>query len=367
MKVHVAQESLDSAAQIGEKKNYKHKTTQRLCSEHFRDGHFRRNLIPSIFGRKTFNTYQVKSFEHGSDESTIPREAAKPTGDCGNGNEHSVSDHQQINLKSSGSRVEASVVMHDYCGQIEDNITSLLVNKCDQTDFHPVGIDASTQTDILDSFYMTVSTQTLNDAIEIPISKPKMVNVEIQCNKPVLTYEDVSCSEKFSFYTGIPNQGVFKALFDEMDDAIEHTTRSKYSSESELGRPRNLRLVDEFFLVLMRLRLGLLLEDLADRFCVSKSTCSIIFDKWIDYLSIKLSSLTVWPSKTVIKKTMPKKFRKYPDTRVIIDCTEIFTETPQSLTNGTLLYSNYKSHMTYKSLIGISPAGFTDKAKIGRG
>ncbi|XP_045185048.2 uncharacterized protein LOC123543052 [Mercenaria mercenaria] len=58
------------------------------------------------------------------------------------------------------------------------------------------------------------------------------------------------------------------------------------------------------------------------------------------------------------QNTMPRKFQSaYPSTRVIIDCTEFFTETPQSLINKSLMYSHYKSHMTYKALLGISPSG----------
>ena len=49
--------------------------------------------------------------------------------------------------------------------------------------------------------------------------------------------------------------------------------------------------------------------------------------------------------------------RKYPNCRVIIDCTELFTETPKSLANKALLYSHYNSHMMYKGLVGISPGG----------
>ena len=56
--------------------------------------------------------------------------------------------------------------------------------------------------------------------------------------------------------------------------------------------------------------------------------------------------------------TMPSQFKvKYPNCRVIIDCTEIYTETPHSLSNRSLMYSSYKSHMTYKALIGINPRG----------
>ncbi|XP_033736361.1 uncharacterized protein LOC117324552 [Pecten maximus] len=55
---------------------------------------------------------------------------------------------------------------------------------------------------------------------------------------------------------------------------------------------------------------------------------------------------------------MPATFRRrYPNTRVILECTEIRTETPESTRAKSLLYSNYKSHMTWKVLVGIIPAG----------
>lgn len=55
---------------------------------------------------------------------------------------------------------------------------------------------------------------------------------------------------------------------------------------------------------------------------------------------------------------MPASFKqKYPKCRIILDCTEIRTETPASLQHKSLMYSDYKSHMTWKGLVGISPAG----------
>ena len=55
---------------------------------------------------------------------------------------------------------------------------------------------------------------------------------------------------------------------------------------------------------------------------------------------------------------MPREFKKhYPTTRVILDCTEIFAETPSSLLLQSQVYSSYKSNTTLKSLIGISPHG----------
>ena len=85
-------------------------------------------------------------------------------------------------------------------------------------------------------------------------------------------------------------------------------------------------------MVLMRLRLGLLLEDLSDRFNISTSTCSAIFNRCIDYSDTELDFLVMWPSRKIIDNTMPRSFcDKYAKCRVIVDCTEIRTETPSSL------------------------------------
>jgi hypothetical protein len=55
---------------------------------------------------------------------------------------------------------------------------------------------------------------------------------------------------------------------------------------------------------------------------------------------------------------MPIIFKKlYPTTRVIIDCSELFIETPSSFRSQNATYSNYKHHITAKGLVGISPSG----------
>ena len=54
---------------------------------------------------------------------------------------------------------------------------------------------------------------------------------------------------------------------------------------------------------------------------------------------------------------MPQSFKdKYPKTRVIIDGTEIKCQTPTSLVFHSETYSLYKSHTTFKGLIGIAPS-----------
>ena len=49
--------------------------------------------------------------------------------------------------------------------------------------------------------------------------------------------------------------------------------------------------------------------------------------------------------------------RSVRDCRIVVDCTEIFTESSSNYTQLGNMYSNYKSHSTVKVLIGVAPCG----------
>lgn len=125
------------------------------------------------------------------------------------------------------------------------------------------------------------------------------------------------------------------------------------------GSRRKLTQWQEFTLVLMRLRLGLLERDLAERFRVAVSTVSNICRTWFRLMRMELEPICVqWPSKEQIKFYMPSIFKKlYPNLVSIIDCTEIQMESPSSLDKRSLCYSSYKSRTTMKALLGITPNG----------
>ena len=62
-------------------------------------------------------------------------------------------------------------------------------------------------------------------------------------------------------------------------------------------------------------------------------------------------------------------FSKFSNTRIIIDCYEIECQRPSGLMNSSITYSQYKSHNTWKVLIGCTPAGlvsFVSEAWGGR-
>lgn len=108
----------------------------------------------------------------------------------------------------------------------------------------------------------------------------------------------------------------------------------------------------------VRLRLGLKELDLAQRFGISQSTVSRTFATWINLMDVRFSELPLWLSRRKINKLMPPCFQTwYPTTRVIIDCTEFFIDTPSSLARQSASWSAYKNHNTVKCLIGIAPHG----------
>ena len=79
---------------------------------------------------------------------------------------------------------------------------------------------------------------------------------------------------------------------------------------------------------------------------------------WITLLSHELGVLIIWPSRQQIRKTLPECSQKfYRKCRTIIDCTEIFTETPSSLEAHNLLWCAYKHHTTNKILVCIAING----------
>ncbi|XP_043267632.1 uncharacterized protein [Venturia canescens] len=100
---------------------------------------------------------------------------------------------------------------------------------------------------------------------------------------------------------------------------------------------------------------------------IHESTASQIFFEILTTLTEKTKTWIFWPSRESIKKNLPIGFKKYPNCRCIIDCTEIFTETPPTVEQRVLMYSNYKSRFTVKYLIAITPDGFVCKLSKGYG
>ena len=199
-----------------------------------------------------------------------------------------------------------------------------------------------------------------------------------------MTFTQITRDTDVLFFTGLVGSIMFKSIFTFVQrkaptmtywDGSKKTSRlRKPQSDLDIllstpeynliplkaGPARKLTLEQEFLMTMMRLRLGLLIEDLAFRLSASPGKVSQILITWIKLLSKELSVLIIWPSRKQIRKTLPDCFRRlYPKVRTIIDCTEVFMDTPSSLETQAYLWSDYKHHCTVKFLIAITPNGST--------
>jgi hypothetical protein len=143
---------------------------------------------------------------------------------------------------------------------------------------------------------------------------------------------------------------------DKGENIIQHG--SDIAENSNHGRKRKLGVETEFFMVLLRLHLGLFEQDLGHRFNISPSTVSRICTSWVNYIFLKLGSINIWPTREKIRANTPVSVKdKYPNLEWIIDAFEISCERPSSLYVQSQTYSNYKSTNTVKGLLACTPAG----------
>jgi hypothetical protein len=75
-------------------------------------------------------------------------------------------------------------------------------------------------------------------------------------------------------------------------------------------------------------------------------------------LYYKLKEIPIWPSRQQVYGLMPLQFKtQYPNTRIIIDATEVYIQRPSNPHAQQLTFSSYKNHNTAKALAGITPSG----------
>ncbi|XP_034061864.1 uncharacterized protein LOC117539709 [Gymnodraco acuticeps] len=174
--------------------------------------------------------------------------------------------------------------------------------------------------------------------------------------------------DNIRFYTRFPSYNHLMAFWFLIEPSIYKMVRvtraisaAKRSEEVVThARPSTRQLlqpIDEFFLFLCFLSVGLKERDLANRFNVHQSTVSRIIATWTSFLTTLLGSQCIWLTPAEVQAHLPEAFKDFPDTQVILDCTELRCQTPSSLLLQSEMYSTYKSHCTMKALVGIAPHG----------
>ena len=73
-----------------------------------------------------------------------------------------------------------------------------------------------------------------------------------------------------------------------------------------------------------------------------------MYATWINFLSYELRALHQIPIGH--PHILAKAFKKFPKTRIVIDCTEVYTKQPSGLEAQKQLFSYYKDPNTIKFL-----------------
>ncbi|KAF0704086.1 THAP-type domain-containing protein, partial [Aphis craccivora] len=159
----------------------------------------------------------------------------------------------------------------------------------------------------------------------------KNKNLQLQINNLSIAFSFENLCQKEDLvkcYTGLPSNEIFLALFNSLKNCeIHYYLDWKVSS---ISKP------DQLLITLMTLRHDFPHLDLSVRF-----GCSV-------------ATITRHKNKTCL----PNAFKKFPNCRVVIDCTEIFTSVSRLSMNAQRdTYSSYKHRNTWKVLVGIASNG----------
>ncbi|CAN7940132.1 unnamed protein product [Ixodes hexagonus] len=305
----------------------------RVCSEHFVKGH------PSYYMAEADEDWapSLKLGYKRAEKDSRERSFARPT---------------LRSLRDIRARHEPKVKMCDGVDPYTLRITRRRDGHTDttaDTDLVPATthvniityLDAETTTDLTMACIAALESDNIRLSSELQLANEKLRRH--QMHEESFKNDD----SRVRFYTGLPTFPVLLAVFQLLEAYVPHTSRNA------------LPKFQEMVVTLMRLRLGMPLQDIAYRFQVSQATVTKIVDKWLGVMHVRLGGLVRWPEREDLRRSMPASFRAAFGVKVavILDCFEVFIDRPSSLVSRALTWSQYKHHNTVKYLSGIAPQG----------
>lgn len=204
------------------------------------------------------------------------------------------------------------------------------------------------------------------EQLKVELADFKQKLIEVEKEREILLARQFSLDKikdddsAVLFYTGFPNYAALIGFYNFIESKLkkmQYWKGEKLFKESQPyqmedirkkkpGPSRKLSYLDEFLLVVMRLEAGLFVQDLADRFGISRSLVSRIRITWINFLYVELKDLFPFPAQELVRKNMPQEFAQYATTRIILDCTELFIQRPSAMLGQSETWSDYKHHNT---------------------
>ena len=320
-----------------------------ICSKHFVGGAGPTDLYPD----------PIPAIQVGSLSPAVAKKARKSR----------IKDHSSPSSSSSHFTFE-----HDYCS-LPSSVTNdvdFIVGVVDASIGPDVDMDISSDDDILvtpilaDATVQVGTTSCDMGTQSTPTKVDACTQTDEECDawmRRSLFMENITISDKTCmFWTGVMTLSTLNFIFEWVSPCAEQMTlwmgKKRHNERPCKPRKRILSLFEEFVLVLVRIRRGLDTEVLATLMGISQAHVCKIFISWVNLLHKCFLPLLEWPTADIVSHNMPKSFRKhFPSTRVIIDCSELFVQTPRALHAQRTTWSSYKSHNTFKFLLGIAPSG----------
>ena len=156
--------------------------------------------------------------------------------------------------------------------------------------------------------------------------------------------------------TGLPTKSVFNIVVQYVerfkDNILYH-----HGWTVEIAR---IKLEDQIFLTLMKLRQNYTNLHLAQLFGCSETTVSNIIMTFIHVLHklfVEDIMAKICPSRFKNQVSAPVSFVHFSNCRMVIDCTDFEIAVPKQMDKQRATYSSYRSKNTFKALIGVSPNG----------
>ncbi|CAN7951223.1 unnamed protein product [Ixodes pacificus] len=123
-------------------------------------------------------------------------------------------------------------------------------------------------------------------------------------------------------------------------------------------RGSDVTVENKMLIFLTKMKLGISFSAVATLFGVHETTACRTFYAVLYTLAEVTRGWISKPPVSNIKLAQPLCFQEnYPECTLIVDCTEIKTETPPNIRQQHVLYSSYKGGYTLKFLVGIIPNG----------
>lgn len=173
--------------------------------------------------------------------------------------------------------------------------------------------------------------------------------------QPYLSVEAIRHDDKLvHHYTGLETYDIFMHAFWSLGDAVDHMNYN-YSKGCIALTP-----VNQFLLMLVKLRRYYPHFELGRMFGVSEFVVQKVFTTWVNFCYFQWKEVDWWPKRPMVSHHCPVDFkRKFPSTRVVVDATEVRVKRPSNPKAQRHSFSTYKHANTVKVLVGVTPGGLT--------